>query len=94
MSTTHVLPADAQALLKEARTSHDFMFDHSDNLTATGDRPIDFSQYRFELSDGRDMLINFADASFTDFSIVPRQPQELDEESHPLFEDDEPDPNK
>lgn len=94
MSTTRVLPADAQALLKEARTSQDFMFDHIDNLTGTGERSIDFSQYRFELSDGQDMLINFSDASFTGFSIVPREPQEPDEESDLFFEDDEPDPNK
>ncbi len=88
------LPPDALALLKEARTSHDFMFDHSDHLTATGERAIDFAQYRFELSDGRDMLLNFEDASFTGFSIVEREPKEPQEEIEMLFEDDEPDPNK
>lgn len=88
------LPPDALALLKEAKTSHDFMFDHSDHLTATGERSIDFSQYRFELSDGQDMLISFSDASFTGYSIVTREPQEPDEESVLFVGDDEPDPNK
>lgn len=88
------LPPDALALLKEAKTSQDFMFDHGDHLTATGERSIDFAQYRFELSDGRDMLINFSDASFTGFSVVSREPQDPDEMTDLFFEDDEPDPNK
>lgn len=88
------LPPDALALLKEARTSHDFMFDHSDNLTATGERSIDFSQYRFELSDGRDLLIDFSDSSFSGYSIVDREPQEPEEVTELFFENEEPDPNK
>lgn len=80
------LPPDALALLKEAKTSQDFMFDHGDHLTATGERSIAFAQYRFELSDGRDMLINFEDASFTGFSIVEREPEEREEED-PIVED-------
>lgn len=89
-----LLPPDALALLKEARTNHDFMFDHSDHLTGYGERTIDSAEYRFELSDGRDMLINFSDASFTNFSIVPRELEEQNDETDMFFEDDEPDPNK
>lgn len=88
------LPPDALALLKEARTSHDFTFDHAHHLSSWGDRPIDSSQYRFELSDGRNMLLNFEDASFTGYSIVEREPEELQEESELFFEAEEPDPNK
>lgn len=88
------LPPDALALLKEARTSHDFTFDHSDNLVATGERSIDFSQYRFELSDDRDMLINFSDASFSGYSIAEREPQAAEEAPELFFENEDPDPNK
>lgn len=70
------------------------MFDHSDNLVATDERSIDFSQYRFELSDGRDLLINFSDASFSGYSIVEREPQEPEEATEMFFENEEPDPNK
>jgi hypothetical protein len=88
------LSPDALALLNKARTSHDFTIDHSDNLVATGARSIDFSQYRFELSDGRDLLINFSDASFSGFSVVTRQHEEPNDETVLHFEDEEPDPNK
>ncbi|MBK9759878.1 MAG: hypothetical protein IPO90_07905 [Flavobacteriales bacterium] len=88
------LPPDAPALLNEARTSHDFTFDYADRLSSWGDRPIDCAQYRFEISDGRDMLLNFEDASFTDFSIVEREPEVPQEESEMFFEADEPDPIK
>lgn len=81
------------ALLKEAKTSQDFAFDHSDHLTASGERSIDFSQYRFELSDGRDILINFEDASFTGFSIVEREPQQPEETPELFFTSEDPDPN-
>lgn len=90
----NTLPPDALALLKEARTNQDFMFNHGDHLTGSGERTIDFTQYRFKLSDGQDMFINFSDASFTGFSIVAREPQEPDEDSDLFFEGDEPDPNK
>lgn len=88
------LPPDAIALLKEAKTSQDFAFDHGDHLTSSGERTIDSAEYRFELNDGRDMLINFSDASFTSFRIIPREPEEPNDESDMFFEGDEPDPNK
>lgn len=88
------LPPDALALLEEARTSHDFTFDHADHLSSHGDRPIDSSEYRFELSDGTDLLIRFSDASFTGYSIAPRELEDAADEQELFFENEEPDPNK
>lgn len=88
------LPPDALALLREALTSHDFMFDHNHNLASLGEKTIECAEYRFELIDGRDRLINFADPAFSGFSKVEREAEEAEEAPELFFENEEPDPSK
>lgn len=90
------LPPDAQAILNEARTNEDFHSEHSDCLRFTGERSVDFMEYRFPLTDGRDLRMTFVDFSIEDCEVVEREPDDNEDEAEAelCFECEEPDPNK
>ena len=59
----------AMELINKAQNDQEFIFEHSDNLIATGERSVDYSAYCFDLSEDYYLILDFKDFSFEDFSI-------------------------
>lgn len=60
----------AQKIIEQAETNKEFHSEYANNLVGTGERSSDYSSYHFEINDDYYLIIDFADFSFENFSLV------------------------
>lgn len=60
----------AQEIITEAQNSEVFFSKYATNLVGTGERSVDYSVYDIDINDDYSLIIDFADFSFENFSLV------------------------